>query len=235
MTSEHYVGTELELFAQAVNWKSYLRRLIVPHFGPEVLEVGAGIGGTTRVLYDGAVTRWVCHEPDPALATTLRAGPLPAACEVVVGTLANLPEGAAFDTILYIDVLEHIEDDRAELERAARRLKPGGRLVVLSPSHQFLYTPFDRAIGHYRRYSRATLRAAAPAGLAEVRLSYLDAAGLLLSLGNRVVLRSAMPTASQIAFWDGCVVPISRFLDPLFAHRVGKSILGVWRRSDAKL
>ena len=232
MTHEHYVGTELELFAHAVRWKSYLRRLITPYYGAEVLEVGAGIGGTTRVFHDEAVTRWVCLEPDPALAATLRAGPLPATCDVVVGTLANLPENSLFDTILYIDVLEHIEDDRAELARAATRLKPGGRLFVLSPAHQFLYTPFDRAIGHYRRYSRATLRAAA-AGLAEVRVSYLDSVGMSLSLGNRLLLHSAMPSASQIAFWDGWIVPVSRIIDPLLFHAVGKSVLGVWRKVDA--
>jgi SAM-dependent methyltransferase len=234
MAHYSYVGSELDLFAAARNWKSYLRRVIAPYYGRDVLEVGAGIGGTTRVFCDPSVRRWVCLEPDATLAETLagslQKGDLPAACEVAVGTLETLPEGEAFDTILYIDVLEHIEDDRAELERAAGRLRPGGHVVVLSPAHQFLYTPFDRAIGHFRRYSKATLRAAAPPGLTLVRLSYLDAAGMLLSLGNRLVLRSAMPTHRQIAFWDGWVVPVSRRLDPVLGHAVGKSVLGVWRK-----
>ncbi len=234
MVHYSYVGSELDLFSAAVNWKSYLRRQIAPYYGPDVLEVGAGIGGTTGVFHDDAVRRWVCLEPDPALAETLaasvRAGDLPAACEVAVGMIDGLPEGEAFDTILYIDVLEHIEDDRAEMVRAAGRLKPGGHVVVLSPAHQFLYTPFDGAIGHYRRYSRTTLRAAAPPGLTQVRLSYLDAAGMLLSLGNRLVLKQSMPTPKQIAFWDRCVVPVSRMIDPLLAHQVGKSVLGVWRK-----
>lgn len=73
-------------------------------------------------------------------------------------TLAALPRDSRFDTILYIDVLEHIADDRAELVEAARRLNPGGYLVVLSPAHQWLFTAFDAAIGHVRRYTAKSLR-----------------------------------------------------------------------------
>src|SRR4051812_25044971 len=98
-----YVGSELDLFSAAVRWKSYLRRRIAPYYGREVLEAGAGIGGTTRVFYDPSVARWVCLEPDPALAETLSAaaarGELPAACEVAVGTFETLPEGETFDTV----------------------------------------------------------------------------------------------------------------------------------------
>src|SRR3954454_13356083 len=155
MPDYQYVGAELDLFAAATNWKSYFRSRIDPYLGPEVLEVGAGFGGTTRLLCRGERARWVCLEPDAGLADRLsesvRSGSLPACCEPVVGTLESLPEGARFDTLLYIDVLEHIEDDRAELVAAAGRLKPGGHLVVLSPAHPWLFTPFDHALGHFRR------------------------------------------------------------------------------------
>lgn len=234
MAPYRYAGSELDLFASALHWKTYLRRRIAPFYGPEVLEVGAGIGGTTRVLHDPSVRRWVCLEPDAGLAGSISSaileGSLPPSCEVAVGTLDALPEGSAFDTVLYIDVLEHIDDDRGELARASRVLKPGGRLVVLSPAHQFLFTPFDAALGHYRRYSKSTLRAIKPPDLTLDRLSYLDSAGMFLSLGNRLVLQSAHPTRRQIAFWDKVVVPCSRIIDPLLGFRVGKSVLGVWRK-----
>ena len=235
MAAYSYVGSELDLFAEARRWKAYLRRQIAPCYGPDVLEVGAGIGGSTRVLIDPSTRRWVCLEPDPALAdaitSAIGAGALPPCCEVVVGALDALPAGACFDTVLYIDVLEHIEDDRGELARAARVLKPGGRLVVLSPAHQYLFTPFDEALGHCRRYSKSSLRATAPSGLILDRLSYLDSAGMLLSLGNRLILRSAAPTRRQIAFWDGVVVPVSRVIDPILGYHVGKSVLAVWHKT----
>ena len=67
-------------------------------------------------------------------------------------------------------------------------------------------------------------------GLRLVRLRFLDTVGLAASLANRLFLKQSMPSASQIRLWDGAMVPLSRFVDPLSGYRLGKSILGVWRR-----
>jgi SAM-dependent methyltransferase len=229
---EHYAycGAELALFAQARNWKTYWASRVAPHLGPEVLEVGAGIGATTQVLCDGRACRWLCLEPDVQMADGLRTTPLPPCCEVRTGTLAALKPNETFDAILYIDVLEHIADDRAELTAAITHLKPGGKLIVLSPAHPWLYSPFDKALGHHRRYTRRMLTAAVPAGLERVELIYLDSVGLLASTGNRLLLRRSLPSPRQIRIWDRLMVPLSRVLDPLFRYRVGKSVLGVWQR-----
>jgi len=127
-----------------------------------------------------------------------------------------------------VDVLEHIEDDRGELSRAAAHLRPGGRLVVLSPAHQSLFSPFDAAIGHFRRYDRPMLGALTPTGLRVERMRYLDCAGLLLSAANRLLLRRSMPTEGQLRFWDRWVVPISRVCDRLLWYGAGKTVLAVW-------
>jgi hypothetical protein len=196
--------------------------------------VGAGLGGTTRTLSREGKGRWVCLEPDAQLADQLReacrAGTLPACCEVVVGSLAEAAVPGPFATILYIDVLEHIADDRVELARAAAHLQPGGHVVVLSPAHPWLFTPFDQAIGHYRRYTKPTLKALTPESLHLVRLIYLDSVGLLASSGNRLFLKQSMPSPGQIALWDRVMVPLSRFVDPVVGYRLGKSILGVWQK-----
>ena len=228
-----YVGGELELFAAARRWKRYLHRQLRPFLGASVLEVGAGLGATTRVLCRQTHRRWVCLEPDAHLAAgirdRLRDGSLPGCCEVRIGSTGSMPT-ERFDTILYIDVLEHIEDDRAELARAAQLLAPGGHLAVLSPAYQALYSEFDAAIGHYRRYTKASLLGAAPSDLVVVRAGYLDAVGALTSWANRVWLHQSTPTAAQIAFWDRWLVPVSRCVDPLIRYRVGRSILAIWRR-----
>jgi SAM-dependent methyltransferase len=233
MSEPTYVGNELELFAEATIWKSYLARQIAPRPGEEVLEVGAGLGGTTRRFCNRTHSRWLCLEPDPALAAqitrSIASGDLPACCRVEVGTIASLGEVGAFDTILYIDVLEHIEDDRGELERAARLLKPGGRIVALSPAHQWLFTPFDAAIGHYRRYSKRTLAAIRPAGLDLVRLVYLDSIGLFASLANKLLLHQSKPNPKQIAFWDRVLVRMSTVVDPMIGRSLGRSVLAVWQ------
>jgi len=146
------------------------------------------------------------------------------------GTTGDVPPDAMFDTIIYIDVLEHIRDDGEEMARAARHLTPSGHLIVLSPAHQFLFSPFDAAIGHERRYSRKAIMAVTPPSCRIVTVKLLDSAGFFLSLGNRLLMRSAMPTRGQIDLWDRFFVPLSRLLDRLTFYRFGKSVLIVWSR-----
>lgn len=227
-----YPGTELELFAGARNWKSYVAATLAPYVRGRVLEVGAGIGGNIRYLRTEAVGEWVALEPDPRLAASIetdRTAGTP--CSVVVGTLAALPATALFDTILYLDVLEHIADDRQEIEWAVRLLAPGGCLVVLAPAHQFLFSPFDAAIGHYRRYGMRRLRALVPANGRTELCRVLDCVGFFASLANRLLLRQTDPTRRQIAIWDRLMVRMSRVLDPLTGYWLGKSALLVWRIS----
>ena len=233
MKPYRYVGEELDVFAHAHNWKAYLRSAIGPHLTGDVLEVGAGIGGTTRVFRDGGQRSWTCLEPDPRLAARLESSladtPITVATRVTIGRLVDLAPTPAYDTILYIDVLEHIEDDGDELRRACALLKPNGVVVVLSPAHQRLYTAFDATIGHFRRYNRKMFRALTPAGTTLETLRYLDSAGMLLTTANRLLLRSGSPTISQVRLWDRWFVTASRRVDPLFGYRVGKSLLGIWR------
>jgi 2-polyprenyl-3-methyl-5-hydroxy-6-metoxy-1,4-benzoquinol methylase len=230
MADRRYEGRELELFAGARNWKAYWRSHIAPFVRGTVLEVGAGNGNNTRLLENLDYTRWLCVEPDSTLCAELRAT-LKNGCrtDVMVGTLADVSGTSRFDTILYLDVLEHIDDDRAELRTAMRHLRDGGHLIVLAPAHEWLFSPFDRALGHFRRYSSRTLRDAAPRELSLVFLRYLDAAGMTASLANRLLLKQAMPTAKQLRSWDEYLVPLSRRLDAALRYRLGKSVIGVWR------
>ena len=235
MTNYSYIGSELELFSEARNWKAYYRQSIQKYLGAEVLEVGAGIGSTTEFLCRGNHQRWLCLEPDPQLAKTLNSyiasGSLPNCCELKVGTLLDLSPKEKFDNIIYIDVLEHIKDDKFEIKNVYGHLKEGGFLVVLAPAHQWLFTPFDEAIGHYRRYNKRMLKAIIPSDKFKcISLKYLDCVGLIASLGNRLLLKSKMPNKQQILLWDKVMVPISKIVDPLIQYSVGKSVLGIWQK-----
>jgi SAM-dependent methyltransferase len=226
-----YVGAELELFADAGNWRRYWASLVAPFLGEHVLEVGAGIGSVAQAL-GGRVQTWTAVEPDKDLAERIPSTIDGCSVSTVVGTVASVPPDGSFDSVLYMDVLEHIDDDHLELGQAAERLRPGGHLVVLAPAHQWLFSPFDAAIGHFRRYNKRSLRVLCPEGCTEVYAAYLDSVGTLLSAGNRVLLRSTMPTQDQIRFWDRRLVPIARVTDLLTGRLVGKSILMIWRKNS---
>jgi len=235
--SEHtYRGGELELFARARNWKGYWISALRNHIHGSVLEVGAGMGANTPMLLSDANTRWVCLEPDPHLVAVLEqkiaAETNFPTVEVRRGTIASLGSAEMFDTILYIDVLEHIEDDRQELEQASKHLAPGGHLIVLSPAYAWLFSPFDQAIGHYRRYNAHGLKELTPPQLRVTESIYLDSVGLLASAANRFFLKQSLPNARQIFWWDTCLVRCSRILDPLTAYRFGKSVVCIWERAQ---
>lgn len=225
-----YSGSELELFSSATNWRGYWTQRITPFVSGSVLEVGSGIGSLTRLMSPLA-RHWVALEPDAHLASQIDLDENSSTVSVIVGTLRDIPKADKFDTILYADVLEHIEDDATEIRHAIQHLNSGGNLIVLAPAHQSLFSPFDEAIGHYRRYSSRQLLALAPVDGTVTRLEYLDACGLLASVSNRLLLRSDMPTRAQISFWDRYLVPISRRLDRLLRGRLGKSVLLVWTKA----
>ena len=235
MTDFPYVGHELEQARLATNWKAYFGSRIAKYIRGRVLEVGAGLGGTTIPLRTGSQDEWVCLEPDASLAreleSTLAANPSRIPTRVITGDLSALSAGERFDCILYIDVLEHIEDDVGELARAAPALAEGGSLVVLCPAFQTLFSAMDTALGHYRRYTARTLSAVFPAGLSRREVFYLDSLGMFASLANKFLLRQQAPNEGQVKFWDGFIIPVSRVLDPLLAYSAGRSVIAVYSKT----
>lgn len=229
-----YVGGELELFQHARNWKRYFAGYLKPFVRGRVLDVGCGTGVNAEYLLNDQVTSYTFLEPDPDLLARVdehvRSAVLVNA-DRINGNTEHL-HGRRFDTILYIDVIEHIEDSKEELLRAYDLLEPGGHLVILVPAYNFLFSPFDTAVGHHRRYNRSMLRSELPSGLKPVKTFYLDSLGYFLSLANKALLRKALPTASQIRFWDRTIVPCSRVLDNLFMHAFGRSLICITRKPE---
>ncbi|MBF0589951.1 MAG: class I SAM-dependent methyltransferase [Magnetococcales bacterium] len=232
-TSDSYQGDELTLFADARRWKAYLSKTLQPCMGRTVLEVGAGLGGTTVALVNDTHSRWVCLEPDGELCQSieekLQNGSLPSQCEVVQGRLETLEKGQHFDSVIYIDVLEHIEHDAQEMQAAMEWLAPDGQLIVLCPAFQQLYTPFDASVGHFRRYTRSMYEQLTPDGMEMVYCRYMDSMGILASMANRLIMNSPMPSYEQVMTWDRYLVPPSKLLDPILGRWMGRSLLGIWK------
>ncbi len=230
-----YQGKELELFAGAKNWKKYFASFMSPYISGKVLEVGAGIGATTGVLCNGRQTKWVCLEPDENQISKIQflisSKELPAYCSAVKGTLKEYLTRELYDVVLYIDVLEHIMDDAGEILLATEFIRPGGTLIILVPAHQWLLSEYDRAIGHYRRYNKNTLRMLMPPSMDVKKLFYLDAVGVIASVANKLLLKRSYPTRKQVYFWDKFIVPLSKKIDPLTKGVLGRSLICISENS----
>jgi SAM-dependent methyltransferase len=209
----HTLG--LEVMTDAVRYRRYLVELLRPHLGRAILEVGSGLGDLAADLrgYD-------------------RLGGRP---EVEVRRL-DLRGGApslAVDTVLAVNVLEHLVDDIGALRRMSDAAKRGGNVVLFVPGYPSLYGPHDRAAGHVRRYVPGTLRAAVVgAGLqVEVLRPVNFIGGIAWWIAVRVGGCSS-PNRSLVRLYDRIVVPIVRVLEARWRPPFGQSLLCVARVPD---
>ena len=127
------------------------------HLGPDVLEVGCGSGNfTVLIAARGHRVTGVDIEPAYVEAARHRLAPFPDA-RVSCDDATTAEWSERFDTVVALDVIEHIEGDREFLTRLAGVLKPGGKLVVKVPAGPSLMSTLDRVVGHYRRYDKRSL------------------------------------------------------------------------------
>lgn len=228
-------GTYLQTYPTTVNYHDWLLSLMRPYFGSRVLEVGGGIGKITPLLSARTTGDLYTLEPSPEMFPLLeeRAKQIGNVAGVFSGTLQDNQATLAkleLDTAVYINVLEHIEDDAGELEDAAKLLVPGGHVCTFSPAFPALYSPRDHRVGHVRRYYlREKVAKMKAAGLEPVVAQYFDCAGGVLWWGKFVLLRSDQIGAGSVGFFDNVVVPLQRRVEPKWLP-FGKNVLVIGRK-----
>ena len=234
MTTSHpsdkpqYHGRDLEAMSFAPRYQQWILDSISPYLGTKVLEVGAGSGNFTRLLLNKPGLELTAIEPSanmyPMLAEVQTINTGLCTANAPLAALASEMQGK-FDSVLYINVLEHIENDALELSLACQVLKPGGKLIVFVPALAFLFSHFDTLIGHYRRYHRPALAdLTVAAGFAIDRLHYFDIAGILPWYINFTLMKNAGIPGS-VAVYDSMVVPVMRRLEAVVRPPVGKNLL----------
>jgi SAM-dependent methyltransferase len=199
------------LIAELARWARGLR---------SVLDFGAGNGRFALALRERGV-EVTAIEPDPLLAGSIRARGVPA-----VADLEDLGE-IRVDGVYSINVLEHVEDDRAVLAAFRRRLRSGGRLFVYVPAFPILFSANDARVGHLRRYRRRELIARVrEAGFAIESARHVDSLGFAAGLGYRLFgRRDGGLDPAKVRLYDRLVFPVSRCLDLLCDRFVGKNLL----------
>jgi SAM-dependent methyltransferase len=197
----------------AENYNRWLLQRGLAHVGECVLDAGAGIGTFTQELAAGR--RVVALEPDPRFVATLRhrfAGD--PNVEVAACAVEELdPATHSFDTILCLNVLEHIADDEGTLLCFHRLLRPGGALLALVPAHPVAYGRIDDLLGHERRYRKRELADKLErAGLKVESLRHVNPLGIAGWLVAGRVLRASQVPSRPLRLFDR-LVPLLRFLD----------------------
>lgn len=231
MNADPVGAATLERMATAPAFNRWMYDRLAPWIGNRILEVGAGIGNMSQFFADRE--RVVLTDTDGEYRARL-ADRFAHRANVAVRELSlpNVPDGLAaerFDTIVCLNVLEHLEDDRASLHALRRLLAPGGRLVLLVPAVPLLYGTLDRALGHYRRYTRSGLQGLCSAAGFTLRcLEYFNLGGLPgWWLAARVLKRQSIPPA-WLALYDR-LVPLFR-LERLLPWRIGQSLIAIGER-----
>lgn len=212
------------------NYRRYQYDLIAPHCGRSVLEVGAGLG-EFAAQFTGK-DRLVVTDVDPDAVKVLkeRFADRPEA----EAAQFDLASGARLDrpveTAVAINVLEHFEDDAGVLALLARSVVPGGTIVLWVPAYQSLYGEFDRKVGHFRRYTPATLRdAALRAGLSVELARPVNLLGGIAWWAAVRMGKAGSPKSGAVGIYDKVLVPMTRVLDRVLPIPFGQSVLGVLR------
>jgi len=220
----------LESLDDALNYRDWIVDLAAPHLGERLLEIGAGHGTfTERFAEFGTV---VAVEPGDIAAARLRERFRDdARVSTVAGVAADITTDG-FDAAVMINVLEHIDDERAVLADLHRRLDHEGRLVLWVPAFMTLFSDFDRRLGHHRRYRRRALESLIEAnGFELVASRYVNLPGWFSWLLMVRLLKIEPTNATTIRIFDTRIVPVVRWIEDRVRMPFGQSVFLVARRA----
>jgi SAM-dependent methyltransferase len=230
--ASQYFGKDLEAMSFAKNYHKWILTEFSPYLGSSVAEVGAGMGGFSTLLLETDIRSLVAFEPSQNMYPLLQeALSKDTRARTVNDFFGRTTTGEHFDSIVYVNVLEHIEDDASELSNARDSLNPQGHLLIFVPALPWLYSEIDRQVGHYRRYVKKDLvELTQQSGFFVVDARYFDIAGILPWYINFVLLKNPFSTGS-VSLYDRIVVPVMRLMEGLVPLPVGKNVLLVARKA----
>ena len=219
------IGSEnLELMSNAKNYLNHVGKIVarqLPSKG-KIIDFGAGDGRQTSLV---GVSRdsLLCVESNERMQAKLQ--------ELNYHTVSGLKDYSLeeFEAAYSINCLEHIEDDWFVVNQIRTLLKQGSKFVIFVPALPILFSSMDRRVGHIRRYSKRSLRKVLEnSGYSIEKMRFVDSLGVLFTLLFKVIGdESGEPSVWSIKIYDRVFFPISRLLDMLFGHIIGKNLIAV--------
>ena len=217
----------------AENYHRWILQLLKPFIGRHLVEVGAGTGSLSKMLLEYAPASLALVEPSE-MFRQLRQN-IPAdnpATEIsfyqnVFSNVADeIKAKTAPDTLIYINVMEHIEDDSAELKKDYETLAQKGRVCIFVPAQPWLFSEFDKNIGHFRRYRMNELVEKCRAANFEIVLQKnFDSLGILPWLVKYRWMKSTTMESGAVQAYDRYAVPLLKKMEAVIPPPIGKNIL----------
>ncbi len=222
-----YDGWELEFFDNAKKFRNYQFQLINNHISGNVAEVGPGNGEFLKFYRDYSKNIFLFEPSGNFLKSLNKLNKN--RITVINDYFGNSP--FTFDTILYMDVLEHINDDKGEIKKAYDSLNDNGKLIVNVPAFNILFSQFDIDVGHYRRYNKKLfLEKVNELNFKSIEMVYYDSVGFFLSFVSKILIKNYRSNFNKkIKLWD-MLIPISKILDKVFFNSFGKSLLIICKK-----
>lgn len=234
-----YPGRDLEAMAFAVNYHKWILEVFQPYLGTRVVEVGAGTGAFSELVLEHKLESLSLLEPSKAMYEVLsrNVGRFDASARLMTYNSTLRPVAAQLksiqkpDSVLYVNVLEHIDDDEGELKTAHETLGQGGKLFLFVPALKGLNTRFDKQLGHFRRYAKAELEEKCRrAGFTVLTCTYFDLVGITPWWVKYKLLRSGTMQPRVVRLYDKYVVPCTKLLESLIKPPLGKNVILVAER-----
>ncbi len=225
-----YSGWELEFFDTAKNYRAYQYKLLKSFIKKTILEVGPG---------NAIIMEKYIYKSDLDIVLTELNNTFFEKINNKFSTKDNVKVYNSkidtiqkkFQTIIYLDVLEHIENYEEEILKAYSKLEDNGYLVFMVPAYQHLYSEYDKEIGHYRRFNKKFFKDFSKKNKIKCKkLIYFDSIGYLFLLVNKILrLQNIKYVGSGTKIWN-FLIPLSKILDKLLMHSCGKSLLCVYTK-----
>lgn len=228
----------LEQFADARRFNRWLFNAIAPWCRGQLLEVGSGIGNLSAFFLDSGLQltasdlrKEYCYQLQKKFGNHQ-------GLQQVVNLDLVAPDfnsryaslKASFDTVVALNVVEHIRNDHLAIAHCHQLLKPGGMLVILVPAYQWLYNSFDEELGHYKRYNARRLSMLMKRQeLDVIKTRYFNAAGILGWWLNGSLLRKRIIPGNQLKAFDK-LVPALKLMDSISFQRIGLSVIAIGRK-----
>ena len=228
-----YSGTELDAVAEARNYYDWIVDSFAGEIGHRCVEAGAGIGTVSELLLTRASPRELTLvEPAANNVPVLRERFLgDSRVKIHHGYLEDLTETLKADSIIAVNVLEHVERDEEFLRASYEILAPGGALLLLVPAVPAIFGSLDRAFDHFRRYTRPRLRTSLLAAGFEIEaLRYLNMLGVAAWFVSGRVFHRTTLGRGQVRFYDRWIIPLVRRVESLVRAPIGQSILVIARK-----